>query len=69
MADDYTCGFCGKGLKDVCKMVTSSTGACICDECVIQSFQVMIENRSKPKPALSLQSRLFTKGGSDEHQD
>lgn len=42
MTDEYKCSFCGKTRSEVHKLVESSLGVFICDECVFAAAHTMI---------------------------
>lgn len=45
---DITCSFCGKGLKDVRKMVKSPSSAFICNACVVESVKMLVNGAIGP---------------------
>ncbi len=53
------CSFCGKGEREVKQIISGPGTTCICDECVVLSYEVLIETGvlegerppSAPKPA------------------
>ena len=43
------CSFCGKAAKDVKRMIGSSTGACICDECIKLCSDILLSQAEVPQ--------------------
>lgn len=35
------CAFCGRGRELVSKLIQSSLGVCICDECVDRAYEIV----------------------------
>ena len=48
--DEMTCAFCGRMSHEVTSLVTSPSGANICDLCLVNSLVLMQQNQKKAEP-------------------
>ena len=46
---NLNCSFCGKGRKDVTKMVVGESKVCICNECIQLCNEILFEDANKLK--------------------